>query len=196
MLNEFVPQPRHLFWPAILFGAGTLAWVRLGDPAWLLGVALYGLGGMAALWILYTGTLQARTNYNQSMVSVAEAISQLSPDQWQALGIAFPHLRVRWHGKPIEYIDDTDIRLDAFERFMHDSNELEVAPQRLYGDGTLLRRQWHLWIAYLQANDYIIANSASGNHSHLWRGGRYLQLKRFLKEPLFVDLNELDEVTP
>lgn len=190
MLNEYTPKPHHLLWPTAFFIGGTLAWI---DAAWTMtGLALYSLGGLSALWIFYVGTLQARSDYNHSMVSMAEAISKLSPDQWQALGIAFPHLRVRWHGKPIEYVDDTDIRLEAFERFMQDSNEYQVAPERTYGDGTLLRRQWFLWIAWLKTQKFLIDDSASGNHSYLWRGGAFQQCKKYLRMPMLVDLNEME----
>jgi hypothetical protein len=193
MFNDYTAQPHHLLWPVMFFTGGTLAWLRFDEAAWgWLGLALYGIGILATLWIVFAGVLDARSEFNISMVSMAKAISELSPDQWQALGIAFPHLRVRWHGKPIEYIDDTDVRLDAFEIFMRDSNEYETAPQRNYGDDTLLRRQWHLWIAYLKANDHIIADSASGNHSYLWRGGAFQHLRKFLKMPVLVDLNELE----
>lgn len=188
-MYPYIPRPWHLFIPALICFCGSAA------SAWYpwLGAALMLIGVLGALWIMAAGAWEAKASYNSSLARVAEAIKDLNPDQWQAIGIRFPELRVRYQGQPVRYLEDTEIRMEAFERFMADSSTDAVAPQRYYGDGTALRRQWHAWIGWLTRQGYIIPNSASGNHSLLWRPGRHQQLMQmYLSEPT-IKITELSE---
>ena len=188
MPNDYIPKPAHLLFPVLLLIAGSLLIVDFFS----ISIGLWFLGTLAALWIFIAGLWKSRADYNYSIVAVAHEIKEMNPDQWQALGISFPELRIRWDGKPINYIEDTDIRLENFQRFLDDSDDMQFAPERLYGDGTQMRRQWMMCRDYLIERNFLIENSASGNHSWLWRTGRRRQLiNMYFQQPIILkDMNE------
>lgn len=188
MTDDYIPKPWHFLFPVLLFAAGSLLLI---DMFWM-SIGLWLLGTLAATWIFIAGLWKSRADYNYSIVAVAHEIKEMNPEQWQALGIRFPELRIRYHGKPISYIEDTDIRSEWMKQFLDDSDEYQFAPERLYGEGTQARKQWMLVRDFLISEGYLIDQSAAGNHSWLWRTGRRRQLlTMYFDQPLVLqNLNE------
>jgi hypothetical protein len=187
---NYSPKPLHLLLPALLYAAGSMLIIQF----FWFSIGLWFLGCLAALWIFISGLWQAKTDYNFSLAEVAKQIREMNPEQWQALGIRYPELRIRWHGKPIAFLEDTDIRIDYLQKFIDDGDEYQFAPERLYGDGTQLRNQWRMTRDWLIEKQFVIENSASGNHSWLWRSGRRGQLiSMYLREDSALqNLNDLE----
>lgn len=136
-----------------------------------------------------------RIAFYDSMTRFSEAIRQMDNDQWQALGIRVPALRVRWHGRPVQMIEDTDITVDDLEGFMEDSTASQISPVRNWSNG-IERRRWERIKSWLESQNYIVKNSAAGSHSWLWRGQSFYTVKeRYLAEQQIKSLAE-DDVTP
>lgn len=192
MFTDYSPRPLHFFLPALFFIAGAVTMIHSAG----LGLAFWWLGLLASLWIFFIGIWQARSAYNSTLSDVAREVRLMNPEQYDALGIHFPELRIHYHGKPVSYLEDTSVRMEHFKKFLEDSDEVQFAPERLYGDGTQMRRQWTLCRDWLIEMDFLIQNSAAGNHSWLWRTGRRSQLfSMYFSQPLeLIDLNELETI--
>ena len=170
---------------------GLLAYPSPWDAAYLIGAIAFVI--MAAL-IFALMFLEQRRSFYHTMAYFAEQLARLNPDQWQALGIAFPHLRIRWKGKPIKFFEDTQATMEEFERFMRDSNTRQISPERNWSSGPD-RRAWREIVEWLIEQGYIYRDSAAGNHSWLWRGAMHAHLwQRYIEgtERTLADLNEVD----
>ena len=187
-------NPAHLLFPLMLM---FLAAVLLTYSS-ILAAALFVISIVASIWMLIAGLYQVRIAYNYSIVAIAEQVKSMDPERYRALGIAIPELRVYPSVEgPVLLMEDTEIRLDSFVQFMNDSDEYQFAPQRLYGDGTLMRRQWFMAVNWLVKRGHLIESSASGSHTYLWRSGRRTQVMREylnkIPEPL-PNLNDEEEL--
>jgi len=190
---NYTAKPIHLLFSVLLYAAGSMLMIQF----FWFSIGLWFLGTLAAIWIFIAGLWQSKSDYNLSLARVAEQIRMMNPEQWNALGIRYPELRIKFHGKPIQYLEDSDIRLECFQKFLDDSDEYQFAPERLYGDGTQLRNQWRMSRDWLIGKGFIIDNSAAGNHTWLWRTGRRQQLisMYFPPEISMVDLNQTDPIS-
>lgn len=139
----------------------------------LLTGGLFYLFSIAVMWWL---TSRERIAFYDAVTRLAERLSELDPDQWQALGIAFPTLRIHWNGRPLQFIEDSDFTVDEFRRFMEDSDFRQISPMRNWSNGRD-RRTWERIKTWLEVRGYVHHYSASGNHSWLWRGNAYPVLK-------------------
>jgi hypothetical protein len=192
-MNNYIPKLSHAVLCTIagIIFTGLLAQPSQWEYAWLVGAIAF-ITIAALIFVLLF--LEARRSFYNTMAYLAERLAQLNPDQWQAMGIAFPHLRIRWKGKPIQFFEDTQATLDDFERFMRDSNTRQISPERNWSSGPD-RRAWREIAEWLIANKYIYEQSASGNHSWLWRGNMHALLwQRYIEgtERTVPNLNEVD----
>jgi hypothetical protein len=194
---SYAPRLSHAVLNAIM-GIGFVWLLAVESPwsiAYLVGAVTFL--AMAALVFLMLFQEQRREFYS-TMASFAEALARLNPDQWQALGIRFPHLRIRWHGKPIQFFEDTGATMDDLERFMRESNARQISPERNWTDGPQ-RRAWAEIHAWLIEHGMIFEASAAGNHSWLWRGNSYSILwQRYIHDLdlKLVNLGELEASEP
>ena len=152
MTNDYIPKPIHFLFSALLFAAGSLL---ITEFFWM-SIGLWFLGTLAALWIFIGGLWLSKALYNYSIVAVAHEIKEMNPEQWQALGIRFPELHIHYEGSAISYLENTSIRMDHFERFINDSDDIQFAPERLYGEGTRDRHQWMMCRDYLIQQGYLM----------------------------------------
>ena len=192
-MNNYIPKLWHAVITALvgIIFTGLLAYPSPWDAAYLIGAIAFVV--MAAL-IFALMFLEQRRSFYHTMAYFAEQLARLNPDQWQALGIAFPHLRIRWKGKPIHFFEDTQATMDEFERFMRDSNTRQISPERNWSSGPD-RRAWREIVEWLIEQGYIYRDSAAGNHSWLWRGAMHAHLwQRYIEgtERTLADLNEVD----
>ena len=157
---------------------------------WLI-IAGCGLILMAFLiWILLFQ--EAANEKYRTITAFGNMLAKLDPDQWSALGIAFPHIRIKWTGKPLKFFEDTDITLEDFECFMQDSDGRQISPERNWANGPD-RRKWQMIKDWLEAKEYIYSQSASGNHSWLWRGDMYRILwQHYIQSEGIPNLTELE----
>lgn len=190
MSSDYIARPHHMLWPTAFLIGGCL----LLDKSIWMGRAIIVVGILLAVWIFIAGLWDAKTRYNASIAAVAHEIKDMDPERYRALGIRIPELHIyASHEGPIEYLEDTEIRMDLARQFLRDSDEYQFAPERLYGEGTRMRRQWQLLKDWLIEQGYLINNSAAGNHTWLWRTGRRsVFMRHYLGEdPLAVaDLNQ------
>lgn len=197
-MDTYIAKPWHMV-IATLLGATSLAL-----SGWIDGrAALAGLTAAVLLWLLAGAILlliilQERREFYDTVARFAAEIKDMDEDRWQALGIRFPQLRVRWRGTPIVFFEDTAATFDDFERFMRDSDLREISPERNWSNGPE-RRRWKAIKDWLEAKQYIYPQSASGNHSWLWRGDMHQVLwQRYIAtyDLGIVDLNEIEAPDP
>lgn len=137
-------------------------WVMLGF------IALAGMSfTLTVLLGIYHASHQRATFY-RSVIDVGEMLMKLDRDQWGALGISFPTLRIRYRHVVRVCIEDTDITIEDFERFMQDSNTRYISPERNWANGRG-RAKWLEIKTFLQTEGFIYESSAAGQHSWLWR---------------------------
>jgi hypothetical protein len=195
-MDYYTPKLSHAV-TAVLLGM-----ISISAGVFLSGLALYSavIGGLLfwifAVVVMGLLVLEGRRQFYETISHVAEQISKLDPDRWQALGIQFPQLRVKWTGEPITFFEDTGATYIEFERFMQDSDGRTISPERNWSTGPE-RRRWQMIKDWLESRQYIYAESAAGNHSWLWRGDMYRILwQRYINahDHVISDLNEVERV--
>lgn len=164
---------------------------------YLSGTALTICNITGVLLILYSVVIvgflanRERVKFYESAARFAESMANLNNDQWAALGIAFPTLRIRWNGQPIQLIEDSEIMFEDFKKFMLDSDYRQISPERNWSTGKA-RRTWTIIRDWLLEKKYIYEYSAAGNHSWLWKNNVYQTLKdRYLSAEPLRNLNEI-----
>jgi hypothetical protein len=191
-MDNYRPKLSHAVITAlvgILF-TGLFAYDTRWENAYLLGAITFLLMSAGTFALLFA---EQNRSFYHTMAYFAEQLAHLNPDQWQALGIRFPHLRIRWKGKPIQFFEDTQATMDDFERFMRDGNTRQISPERNWPSGPD-RRAWGEIKYWLEENGYIYEGSASGSHSWLWRGAMHANLwQRYITENE-VDIPNLNEM--
>ena len=162
---------------------------------WLC-IGLFIIAFMNGFWIVIAGLWSNKIAYNESLNELVNSMREMPSEHWKALGLNFPELRIHVeNSQPVQFIEDTDLRLDYFQRFMNDSDNYQTAAMRLYGDKTIARSQYSEWIGFLKFKEAIIENSASGNHSYLWRTGKKQWLEQcYLGRSIgLLDLNQIEQ---
>lgn len=192
-MNNYKPQLWHAIFTALLgiVCTGLYAYPTRWENAWLIGSITFLLMTAAVFALVFA---EQHRSFYHTMAYFADKLAALNPDQWQALGIRFPHLRIRWKGKPIHFFEDTQATMDELERFMRDSNTRQISPERNWSSGPD-RRAWMEIKDWLEDNGYIYQQSAAGNHSWLWRGNMHSILwTRYIEgiEHTLPNLNEID----
>lgn len=181
----------------LVFGAVLIATSGL----WFSGVAAVSIGAAGfilcvySIWIMIWLRNRESIEFYDSVTRLAEQLTHLDVDQWNALGIRFPTLRIQYNGEPVLMVENSGVRLDDFERFMNDSNARYVSPERNWSQGRK-RRAWHQIMKWLEINQYIYPDSAAGSHSWLWRGNSYnLLIDRYITPHVRVgNLNAQEEI--
>lgn len=171
-MDQYTPKPWHMV-VAVFLGAASLAVSGFMDGR----PAAAGLMAALFLWLLAGAVLallilEARRQFYETVSHFASELAKLDPDRWQALGIQFPQLRIRYRGETLVFFEDTAATFTDFERFMRDSDLREISPERNWSNGPE-RRRWAEIKNWLEGRKYIYPQSASGNHSWLWRGDMY-----------------------
>lgn len=187
-MDAYKPKLSHATLTAALtiFFAGLYAYPTRWDDAWLIGGVIFGLLTASIVALIF---VEQRRIFYHSLAYFADSLSKLNPEQYQALGIRFPHLRIRWRGEAIQYFEDTGATMENFARFMSDSSIRQISPERNWNGGPD-RRAWAEIKGWLEEQGYIYQSSAAGNHSWLWRGNTYAILKqRYLIQNEIEDLN-------
>lgn len=183
---NYIPRLWHAI---ILFLLGCAAlWLSLSGWPLIAGIGLI----LMAAFVLILLWRDSMNEYYRTITAFGNMLAKLTPDQWSALGIAFPHIRIRWKGKPIKFFEDTSATMEDWERFLDDSNWKQISPERNWKGADL--RKWEQIKGWLEEHNFIIRDSAAGQHSWLWRGNMYSILRdRYLYPEGIPDLAELEQ---
>lgn len=173
----YTPKLSHaIFTAALGFAALIYSGVNLQGIS-LAGVSLFGFLMLTySVWVMSWVSNREYIEKIRAQTGFADQLSRLDADQWQALGIRFPVIRIHWQGKPIQLFEDTGVRMEDFFQFMDNSNPKYVSPERNWANGPR-RRTWHQLMQWLKENNFVYPDSASGNRSWLWRGSAYNVLR-------------------
>lgn len=169
----YTPKLSHAILTAAL-GIASLVYggINLSGLA-MTGTSLFGFLMIGySIAIMYWVGRREYIELVQAWTAFADQLSRLDADQWQVLGIRFPVLRIHWQGKPVQLFEDTGVRLEYFIQFMDNSNAKYVSPERNWANGPR-RRTWQQLMTWLETNNFVYPDSASGNRSWLWRGNAY-----------------------
>ena len=86
--------------------------------------------------------LEQKAKYAQWLVSCDE-------QRLDMIDIKWPKLHLRMNGGASLTVDDSNVELSYFRKFLNASNAVYIVAQRTYGDKTIERAQWRLWQKYL-----------------------------------------------
>jgi hypothetical protein len=175
----------------VLLASGIILYAaqNLDDAGLTVGLIAGGLFYLGSFMVMAWLTNRERIAFYDAVSRLADRLSSLDADQWQALGIAFPSLRIHWSGRPIQFVEDSNFTVDEFRRFMGDSNYRQISPMRNWNNGRD-RRTWERIKNWLEAKGYIQHYSAAGNHSWLWKGNTFHHLRmRYLGEDPIPELD-------
>lgn len=134
--------------------------------------------------VLYIGIIwDAKARYWNSVKGAAKEIAALDPQQFQALAMTFPLVRVRWTStaKPRIMLEDSEIAtMTHLAVFLNGSNGKQVFPKRdWHGEVTfrgdtvnLDRTSYEEILNIFIRHRLVIPDSAAGPHSWLWVEGQ------------------------
>ncbi len=188
-MNEKPPYQPRLSHAVMLVFLGCIviayAAVNFSDAVLTVSLLTGALCYLFSLLVMWWLTSRERIAFYDAVSRLADRLAELDPDQWQALGIAFPTLRIHWNGRPLQFIEDSDFTVEEFRRFMDDSDFRQISPMRNWSNGRD-RRTWERIKTWLEVRGYVQYYSAAGNHSWLWKGNAFHILKiRYLgSEPI------------
>lgn len=191
MFDEYSPRLSQAVFLA-LFGCALfgVSGVKLSGDMLTAGMVCGVLLVIFSVVVMLFLVNRERIAFYRTASNFAEQLSHLDQDQWQALGIAFPVLRIHWNGQPLQLLEDSDITIQEFRRFMEDSDFRQISAERNWSSGRD-RRTWLRIKSWLELKEYIHPVSAAGNHSWLWRGNIYMHLKeRYLGAEPLRNLNQ------
>lgn len=162
------------------------AFRQLGAGLWLIGI-------VSVIWIFITTIYSAQTIINQSYTVLIKEMKHLTKDQFLALGIKFPHIRIKLGAiKPIEFFEDTNATYEQFDFYIRTSNDRQISPLRDWRTTERPARIWHEITDHLIKFGYVQRASSSGSHSHLWLFQSYSKLREMYFKPDLVNMNETE----
>jgi hypothetical protein len=187
-MDRYVPKLFHAVLLVLAaFGLFIAAANFLPDDQFAVASIVSGILVLFSFVVMAWISNQERIAFYDAITRFSDSIRNLEQDQWLALGIRFPSIRIKWDGKPLKLLEDTDITIPELERFMKDSDPTQISPRRNWGNGRD-GRVWEKIKRWLYDNNYIRHDSASGNHSYLWRGQAYFQImERYLQVKVIDD---------
>lgn len=191
---DSTPRPGWNLVPAALMTIGTISFF-FGSPEWawiLLGAALYVLACGAALVLWIVAVNRSREDLYYAMADFAHRFEALDKEGRQALGLKYPHLRIRWQGERLEYFEDTTVPMAFVAEFVSASTYAQTMAKRLTGDGTDRRRYYVELRDWLEANDYILGGRNAVTESWPWRSGMYERFCDMYAPRKFANLGTID----
>jgi len=175
---DYKPHFYHLVLSIVL--AIVLMWISAFVKNQRVATALMiGSGSffIAFLVFLWTHVMAANDNHWWILGNFADTYGKLDEESRAALGFQFPYLRYRMKkGRIGEYFEDTNATIEHFRLFLLTGNDRYISPKRDWY--TKEQPEW-AWLEiqdWLENNDYILADSAAGQHSWLWKGNAYKHL--------------------
>ena len=193
-MYSYTPRLSHALLTALLcVGAIALSSKAQGKVLLALNVGAFVFAVMTAtvLWMLI---VENYGNLIDKMSNFAAIFAKLDDEGRAALAFQFPTMRYRLRrGHPRAMFEDTNVSIEQFREFLKRSNRKSIAPERDWSTSELPRAAWAEIRDWLEANDYILPDSAAGSHSWLWNGNAYDRLMAYwLAGRQLVNLSELE----
>jgi hypothetical protein len=173
MNNEHVPRlSKALFVSGLGFVVLIFSW-KLNDigmfwSAFVAGV-FFVLLGLSECYFLIAESLRQDIMAKESII---KALANSDGEVRNAVGVWWPEFCFEFTDVPVITWQGTDVSLETFRRFMLDSNEQYISPERNWAPG-LERREWEKIRNKLQELGLVIPDSAAGPRSWLWRINGY-----------------------
>ena len=161
-MTAYTPRLRDFILPALFCGLGVYF------------TAFYFLAGAVVLFVITIGFVEARADLIYSAARMAEAIKDLDPDRYRALGVVVPYIRnfATKDNGPLQMVENRSLRLATLREILEHSNNFEIMDQRGFAEKeTVKRREWLEASRLMIERGYLIENSAVGSHSYLWHTG-------------------------
>lgn len=132
------------------------------------GAVLTILLGLGEVYLLVADSLRRDIDVQVDMV---RALANAPSEVRDAIGLLWPRYNFKFTGAPVVEWENT-VPVDVFYKFMQDSNEQYISPERNWPE-VEPRRQWHLIRSRLIELDLVLPDSAAGPKSDLWRVNGY-----------------------
>lgn len=142
--------------------------------ALIVGALIFALMTVLLLWAIALESINRRT---EVITEWMKAFSLLDDEGKAAVAFQFPTIRYHMkRGEVREMFEDTEVPIELFRLFLQTSNSKYISPERDWSTTDRPRWVWEEIKGWLQDNDYILAESAAGSHSWLWKGESYKHL--------------------
>lgn len=187
-------------WKAVLvallgcLGLFASASIKDGRALW----AFYVFSG--SMWLIsiiemFCLVWEAVANYNLSIAEVARSMKGMTEQEREALGFFFPRMMMQIRATSIDFIFSGNATVEDLERFVNDSDQRQVSPERHWAEGTE-RQHWQDILDWMISHGYVMEDSAAGSHSWLWvNNGKAIVQKHilapyYIKTKRFANLNK------
>lgn len=142
--------------------------------AFITGAIIFGLTGVLILWWI---SMESANRQTQATIDFMDAFGRLDDEARAAVAFQFPSIRYRMRrGELRQMFEDTNVTIDKFRLFLQNSNNRYISPEREWNSKEKPRWVWMEIRGWLEANGYVVADSAAGSHSWLWTEGSYQRL--------------------
>ena len=176
----YIPKLHHAFIAAVFCAVCIgLAGVTRGSvsTAFKVLALISGFGSVIVLVLLLmegiNGMVRAQTDW-------MEEFGKLDDEGRAAVAFVFPQVRYRMkRGEVRGMFEDTNVPIEMFRLFLQTSNDRYISPERDWSSADMPRWVWLEIFEWLDAQDYIVRESAAGSHSWLWKGNAYQHLMAY-----------------
>jgi len=170
----------------LFYGNDKAAFRQLGSGLWLIAI-------VSIVWIFIKTIYNVQYKLNRSYELLIKELKHLTKDQFMALGIKFPYMRIKLGSvEPLVFFEDTNATMDQFTYYVRTSNDRQVSPLREWRTTELPARVWHEITDYLIKAGYVDRSSAAGNHSHLWLFRSYAKIREMYLKPDMVNMADYE----
>jgi len=145
--------------------------------AFNIGALMFGVLFLVVVILLALEGLNHRV---EVMTDWMREFVKLDDEGRAAVAFVFPYMRYRMkRGVVREYFEDTNATIEQFRLFLKTSNDRYISPKRDWQSADMPEWAWLEIQGWLQDHDYILADSAAGSHSWLWKGEAYKHLMAY-----------------
>ena len=179
-MYSYIPKLHHAMITAII----CVVFIALCGKA--QGSVLLALKIGAVIFAIMTAVIMALLVIEEAnrrvevMTDWMNAFAKLDDEGRAAVAFSFPMMRYRMKkGEVREMFEDTNATIEHFRLFLKTSNDRYISPRRDWQTTERPAWAWDEIESWLEANGYILPDSAAGQHSWLWKGNAWRHLMAY-----------------
>lgn len=164
----------------------ALAGVTKGSVARAFAWGAVGFGVMSVV-VLVLMLMEGVNGMVRAQADWMREFASLDDEGRAAVAFVFPKIRYRMkRGVVRECFEDTNVPMEMFRLFLRLSNSKYISPRRDWFTQDKPQWAWLEIFEYLKSNNFIVPDSAAGQHSWLWNGNAWEHLNAYWGAGLHV----------
>lgn len=136
--------------------------------------------GVMSLVVLVLMLMEGVNGMVRAQAEWMHEFAQLDDEGKAAVAFMFPKIRYKMkRGEVREFWEDTNVPMETFKLFLRLSNSKYISPRRDWFTSDKPAWAWQEIFDWLHENNFIVPDSAAGQHSWLWNGNAWQHLNAY-----------------